>query len=88
MVDSDRRERAKAFVMAHGLNPDFIVSIVAHFAEREVALVEAKYHELLLEVEDKQPGETRHQSALRIIRQGQRKLTDSMQGGVNHGTGK
>jgi hypothetical protein len=31
-----------------------------------------KYFELLLAVEDKYPGETRHETALRLIKEGQR----------------
>jgi hypothetical protein len=73
MVDSDIRERAKLFVMEHGLNPDFLVSIVAHFAAKEVAKIQLQYGELLFAVEDKFPGETRHQTALRFIRERQRR---------------
>ena len=41
----------------------------------EKNLVE-NYHELLSEVETKHPGETRHQTALRYIREGEARCND------------
>ena len=39
--------------------------------------VDERYWELIMAVENKYPGETRHKTALRLIREAQRRSSDS-----------
>jgi len=43
--------------------------------KQQLATRQTLYHELLMAVESKWPGETRHQTALRYIRQAERSTT-------------
>jgi len=43
--------------------------------KQQLAARQTLYHELLMAVESKWPGETRHQTALRYIRQAERSTT-------------
>jgi len=47
----------------------------AESLRQQLAARQTLYHELLMAVESKWPGETRHQTALRYIRQAERSTT-------------
>jgi len=47
------------------------------YEERNGPLQEQKYYELLYEVEDKCPGESRHETALRYIRERQARYNEN-----------
>jgi hypothetical protein len=42
--------------------------------EKQIAAKDALYHELLMAVESKWPGESRHQTALRYIKQSEHRI--------------
>lgn len=42
MMDIELRERARCWIQEHGLNAEFLVSIVSEFAEKEVEWAKCK----------------------------------------------
>lgn len=47
---------------------EFVIGLL-HSQKERVVEIEEKYHELIMAVGNKYPGETRHQTALRYIKQ-------------------
>lgn len=66
MAEVIKQAIASGDLMRH-VRIDTNAQAVSYIPYRELTEVQAKYNELLMAVEDCYPGETRHQTALRIL---------------------